>query len=240
MEEKSQHRRAQSQPSRRGQWSTRELSRARVRKYRPQDRDAVRKICYDTGLMGASIDPYFGCMELFADYWMNYYTDYEPESAFVVELGGKVVGYLVGCLDGSAQEKVQRNIITPRIRRKMLTFGYKIDRRFFSFMLRYVRSMWRGEFAEESIKGYPAHLHMNLAEGYRGGGLGSKLLSAFLEYLKQNNVTGLQLGTTTGNKFAVPFYKKWGFQLISSHPLTIYDGIVDEKIEALLFVRKIT
>ena len=240
MEEDSRQQQEQSRDARQGQWSRDELSRARMRKYRSEDRGAVRKLCYDTGLMGDPIDPYFGCMDLFADYWMNYYTDYEPESAFVVEVSGKIVGYLVGCIDTSAQQKIQNNIITPQIRRKLFTFGYQIDRRFFWFVCRYLRSMWRGEFVEESIKGYPAHLHMNLAEGYRNGGLGSILLTEYFEYLRQNNVSGLHLGTSTGNKLAVPFYKKWGFQLVSTHPLTMYDGIVEEKLEELFFVRKIT
>ena len=52
------------------------LADAVIRKYGPEDRAAVRKICYDTGLMGDPIDPYFGCIELFADYWMTYYTDH--------------------------------------------------------------------------------------------------------------------------------------------------------------------
>ena len=60
-----------------------------VRKYRPEDRSAVRAICYETGLLGDPIDPYFGCLELFADFWTTYYTDYEPESCFAAEADGK-------------------------------------------------------------------------------------------------------------------------------------------------------
>ena len=41
------------------------LSKAVIRKYSPEDRAAVRRICYDTGLMGDPIDPYFGCFDLF-------------------------------------------------------------------------------------------------------------------------------------------------------------------------------
>ncbi len=222
------------------QVSKRKLAGATVRGYRPEDRAAVRKICYDTGLMGDSIAPYFGCLELFADFWMNYYTDHEPESAFVAEVDGQVVGYLMGCRDTSVQQEVQRKVIMPRVRRKVFTFGYKVDRRFFSFMRRYLRSMWRHEFVEEPIGDYPAHLHMNLAEGYRSGGIGSRLLSAYLAYLRENGVRGLHLGTTSHNKLAVPFYKKWGFQLVSRHPLTLYEGIISEKIEVLFFTREVT
>jgi len=64
-----------------------------VRKYRPEDRDAVRWICCQTGMLGHPIDPVFQDRELFADYLTSYYTDMEPESCFVVEHRGKVVGY---------------------------------------------------------------------------------------------------------------------------------------------------
>jgi GNAT superfamily N-acetyltransferase len=171
---------------------------------------------------------------------MNYYTDHEPESAFVAELNGKVIGYLVGCKDTSTQQKVQQTVIMPLIRHRLVSFGYKLKMRFARFVWRYMRSLWRGEFVDEPIGSYPAHLHMNLAEGYRSGGVGSKLLSEYLDYLRANGVEGLHLGTTTGNKLAVPFYKKWGFKLVLSQPFTMYDEVVDEKVETLFFTREIT
>jgi GNAT superfamily N-acetyltransferase len=216
------------------------FSRVVIRKYEPKDRAAVRRICYDTGLMGDPIDPYFGCAELFADYWMNYYTDYEPESAFVAELDGKVIGYLVGCKDTLAQQEIRNIEIMPKIRRKFLTFGYRAEWRIFGYLWRYLRSMLRGEFADEPIGDYPAHLHINLAEGYRSGGIGAKLLFAYLDYLRENGVRGLHLGTTTYNKLATPFYEKRGFRLTARRPITMYEGIVPEKIEALFFVREVT
>jgi GNAT superfamily N-acetyltransferase len=216
-----------------------QLQNAVVRKYGPEDRDAVRGICYETGMMGHPIAPYFGCYELFADYWMNYYTDYEPESAFVAELDSQVVGYLVGCRETSQQEAIQADVIVPQIRRKFLTLGYKVDKRFFSFMWRYIRSMLRGEFARRPVADYPAHLHMNLMEGYRSGGIGSRLLSTFTDYLREKSTKGLHLGTTTYNKLAVPFYQKRGFNLVSRHPFTLYEGIIPEKIDLLFFTRKL-
>ena len=210
-----------------------------IRKFTAADRAAVRRICYDTGLMGESIDPYFGCFDLFADYWMNYYTDYEPESAFVAEADGQVVGYLVGCKATSVQQEILKTKILPRIRRKLFSFGYKIDRRFLKFMFRYMRSLYRREFVEEPVKDYPAHLHMNLMKEYRSLGIGSLLMRAYLGYLRSNNIDGLHLGTTSYNKLAVPFYRKWGFQLVSRHPFTMYEGILPEPVEVFFFVRSL-
>ena len=219
--------------------SDKRLDKAIVRKYRPEDRAALRKICYETGLMGDPIGPHFGCEELFGDYWMSYYTDCEPESAFTAELDGQVIGYLVGCVDTPKQQRVQEREILPRIRRKLFTLGYKVDRRFFAFMWRYARSLWRHEFPEEPIDNFPAHLHMNLSAGYRSGGIGSKLMVAYFDYLREHNVKGVHLGTTSYNKLAVPFYKKWGFRVVMRHSFTMYEGIIPEKVETLFFTREL-
>jgi hypothetical protein len=67
-----------------------------VRNYEPRDREAIRRLCCETGFLGKPIDPVFEDRELFADYLTSYYTDVEPEAAFVLELGGVVKGYLLG------------------------------------------------------------------------------------------------------------------------------------------------
>src|ERR1700677_1122718 len=71
-------------------------SRQVVRPYRREDRDAIRRICADTGFLGQPIDPVFEDRELFADYLTSYYTDAEPEATFVCELDGEVKGYVMG------------------------------------------------------------------------------------------------------------------------------------------------
>ena len=63
-------------------------SEAIIRPYRPSDRDAVRRLCCETGYLGKAIDPVFEDRELFADYLTRFYTDREPESTFVLEQDG--------------------------------------------------------------------------------------------------------------------------------------------------------
>src|SRR5919108_5903995 len=68
-----------------------------IRGYRRSDRDAVRKLCCETGFLGEPIDPVYEDRELFADFLTTYYTDHEPESSFVLEMDGEIRGYLLGC-----------------------------------------------------------------------------------------------------------------------------------------------
>src|ERR1700738_2033643 len=68
-----------------------------IRSFRASDRAAVRKLCCETGFLGAPIDPVYEDRELFADFLTTYYTDHEPESSFVLEVDGEICGYLLGC-----------------------------------------------------------------------------------------------------------------------------------------------
>ena len=67
-----------------------------IRSYRSSDRDAVRRLCCQTGFLGEPIDPVYEDRELFADFLTTYYTDHEPESSFVIERDGELYGYLLG------------------------------------------------------------------------------------------------------------------------------------------------
>ena len=67
-----------------------------IRSYRASDREAVRRLCCQTGFLGEPIDPVYQDHELFADFLTTYYTDHEPESSFVLELDGEIRGYLLG------------------------------------------------------------------------------------------------------------------------------------------------
>src|SRR3954451_14175251 len=76
------------------------MSEARQFEIRPfnpaTDRARVRDLCCETGFLGKPIDPVFEDRQLFADYLTAYYTDWEPESAFVLLVDGEIRGYLLG------------------------------------------------------------------------------------------------------------------------------------------------
>ena len=58
---------------------------------------------------------------------------------------------------------------------------------------------------------YPAHIHIDILEEYTGNGVGSKLMQALFEVLKEEKVPGICVLVDTNNKRAVRFYEKMGF-----------------------------
>lgn len=64
---------------------------------------------------------------------------------------------------------------------------------------------------------YPAHLHINLAAQFRSGGIGSRLLSAFLDHVRARGAPGVHIVTGKGMR-NVGFYARNGFSLMAEAP----------------------
>ncbi len=58
--------------------------------------------------------------------------------------------------------------------------------------------------------GYPAHLHINLASGYRSQGLGGRLVESFCIHARAAGAPGVHVVTGAGMR-NVGFYQRWGF-----------------------------
>ena len=109
----------------------------------------------------------------FKERWLGRYITYDIESFFVaITEGGKVAGYLAGCLDNPAHN--------PRF----ADIGYYAS------------------FAPLCDR-YPCHLHINLDERYRNGGIGSALIAAFAAQAASAGRSGIHV--VTGERARNPF-----------------------------------
>lgn len=181
-----------------------------VRPYRDADREAVRLIAYRTGYMGDPADVYWRDFSSFADIWTAYYTDREPESAFVAESTRGVVGYLVGCVE-SARAPSPAAALTRQVIRRFLLIRAGTAR----FLW---RSIWDAALQRHSPTGeladprWPSHLHMNLLHEARGRGVGAQLMRAWLSRLRDVGSPGCHLATLTENTTAMAFFERMGFR----------------------------
>ena len=178
-----------------------------IRKFNPRDRPAVRRICCDTALMGEPSAIFFDDDEIFADALTSYFTDHEPESCFVAEYDNNVVGYLIGAKDVRRMDKIFTDKIAATLFIKALRRGVFLHKKNVMFLFRVFLSIVRGEFKTPIFsKDFPAILHINIIKGCRAAGLGSKLINAYLDYLKSQSVKGVHF-TTMSDK-ASQFFKK--------------------------------
>lgn len=165
-----------------------------IRAYRSGDRDAVRDICCRSAFRNMGSHAVINDPELFAEYWSSYYTEHEPESLLVAERKGRIVGYLMGCVNTQRYRRVMGSVVVPRVLGRLVSRAARgryrnqpQTRRFFRWLA--LRS-WREEPAIDT-RVFPAHYHANLRRGGVGLGLYTSLALTFLEMLERKGVSHL-------------------------------------------------
>jgi GNAT superfamily N-acetyltransferase len=198
-----------------------------IRSYRRNDRDAVRQLCCQTGFLGTPIDPVYEDRQLFADFLTTYYTDWEPESSFVIEIDGEIRGYLLG------SRKPLRNQLysfwqNVSLFLKALTryFRYTAaSRRFVRWIL---MNGWREVPA--APRRVP-HFHINLLPEARKMSTTRALMSAYLSYLYrcgEKRVYG-QIVTFESRR-REQMFERYGFKVLNRAEITKYKAFYPQSV----------
>jgi hypothetical protein len=179
----------------------------------PGDWHAVRTLCCLTGAAGEPIAA--ERWPFFAEVWIRPYQRLRPGWTYVAEQGGRVVGYLTGCPDTRRFQRERRWRVTLPLLAAVLRGRYATTadtRRFVRRALGLAPAAearfpvrLRARLARE----YPAHLHVNVAAGARGAGVGRALLDAYLDDLRARAVPGVHLFCGPG---PLGFYAGAGFR----------------------------
>ncbi len=198
-----------------------------IRNYRASDREAVRRLCCDTGYLGEPIDPVYQDRELFADFLTTYYTDHEPESSFVVEVDGELRGYLLGCRKPLLNQlySFYQNICLSA--RALLRYGRynEASRRFIRWI---VMNGWR------EVPAAPRrtpHFHINLLPDARKVATTRALFSAYFGYLYrmgEKRVYGQIV--TFENRRGEKLFERYGFKVLNRARITKYDALHPESV----------
>jgi GNAT superfamily N-acetyltransferase len=168
-----------------------------IRKYLPKDRSQVNYIQFETYFLGKSASLLVTDQKLI-NQDIRYYLDKEPESCFVVEDKGKVVGYLLGCLDdNNYDESISAFLGKSVIRLFQIPFMSPKDRKFWWSAIKMIFGAISGKSEDAKFKTpkNSGHIHINLLPQARGKGAGTKLLKAFFKYAKSRGVKTIHAGS---------------------------------------------
>ena len=209
-----------------------------VRDYTLADRPAVRRI-YGTDEFARPRlqQKYPGYSEYLADE-MSYYPECEPESLFVAEFAGQVVGALLGAVDTRRVEQVYRQRIRPRLLYRMLCGAYGWP----GWLLALLHTEWAGrqvQAPEVDLERYPAHLHIGILPEWRRQGLGSALMVRYETYLRQRGVSGYHLYASSFHPLGVAFYHRLGLELLGQFDWRLHTGFEWLAVTEMIFGRKL-
>ena len=173
-----------------------------IRKFQPKDFEGTKYVCLNDMLGKPNYEKVIEYVEVM---FCRYYLEREPENCFVaVDENENVIGYTYGAAD---YDNYQNN------------FGDYIravadieNRKFLNDALTemYDHAIYKDEF--------PAHLHIDILPAYQSKGIGSRLIKAFCDNLKEQGVKGVMLIVGTENEGARRFYERNGFTLLQDMP----------------------
>jgi hypothetical protein len=202
-------------------------SDAVIRPYRPTDRNAVRRLCCETGYLGKAIDPVFEDRELFADYLTRFYTDWEPESTFVLEQDGVVKGYLMG-----SRRPLLHQFHSFFLNLSLFARGIFRYPRYNKASKAFVR--WILLNAWREVPAAPRrlpHFHFNMLPEAMGFGTTREMLVQFFHHLRAHGETHVfgQVVTFEERRGAKVF-ERFGFRVVEKKEITKYRAHRDEPV----------
>jgi ribosomal protein S18 acetylase RimI-like enzyme len=191
-----------------------------VRPYRPEDRADVYDVCVRTAHNGGDSRHIYPDQELMPSIFAGPYLYLEPDLAFVLDNGGRAVGYILGTADTAAFVEEFRNTWLPKVQdRYPAPSGPPTTRS--DAMIAAMHNPERMLVPELAV--YPAHLHIDLLPAYQRQGYGRALMRTLLDALRHKGVDAVHLGMATSNTAARAFYDRVGFheiEVADAGPLT--------------------
>jgi len=198
-----------------------------IRKFKRTDRARVRQLCCETGFLGNPIDPVFEDRDLFADYLTAYYTDWEPESSFVLLIGGEIKGYLLG-----SRFPFRQQLYNIYQNASIFLRGIFRYPRYNAASKAFVK--WILSTAWREVPAAPrqcAHFHINLLAEARNVATTRAIMDAYLAYLHEKGekrVYGQMV--TFESRRGFKMFERYGFRVINKSRITKYDNIHSEPV----------
>ena len=186
-----------------------------VRCFTESDREAVCRIAADTAQYGDPVELILDDRRLFTDIFVRPYLDRCAETCWIAVVNETPAGYLTGCIDTHACEPHFRRALGWAALRT-LTGRYRLGLRILRAGIGYAREMI-AQLPTADLQMYPAHLHINVAEEFRGQGLGRQLMIAFLDQCRALKVPGVHLSTSDQNVAALSLYHALGFEVLAQY-----------------------
>ena len=208
-----------------------------VRPYASRDREAVRRLCCETGFLGKPIDPVFEDRELFADYLTSYYTDREPQSCFVLEHEGAVKGYLLGSRKPFSQQIHGFFLNLSLAVRAFLRYRKynAATREFIGWIL---KNSWREVPAAPRRT---AHFHFNVLPEAQSVAGTKAMMDAYFNYLEAHGERAVfgQMVTFESRRGA-KVLERYGFRVVERREITKWRDKHPEPVYLTTVIKQLT
>ena len=168
-----------------------------IRPFAPADLPAIYDICVRTADSGGDARGQYADDRLMGDLFAVPYVTLEPQHAYVLDVAGTAVGYVVGTADTPEFALRYRAEWIPALAGvRPVPPDPPVTPDDFMLALHH-HPEWR---VVPELSSYPAHLHIDLLPDWQGRGFGRALIGRFLASLTAVSVPAVHLGMLTATR----------------------------------------
>ncbi|WP_297586290.1 N-acetyltransferase [Roseibium sp.] len=187
--------------------------------------DDLYAICLMTGASGKDATALYADPKLIGHIYAAPYVVLNGCISYVAEDQEGVLGYAVGAPDTRTFERLLETDWWPRLRPAYP--NPTGDRNTWSPDELRARMIHHPQPVPNDIVGdYPAHIHMNLLPRARGKGVGTRLLEAWMETARAENVPAVHAGVGASNQSGLKFWSARGFRSVRTDPANGSNGTI--------------
>lgn len=174
-----------------------------IRKYKESDKNRLRLICRET--TGEENKKSENKLRSITLIFNDYFTENEPDNIFVaVDENDEPVGYVI-C--STNLRKFRKKMLTTYALRVLKTYPLSLPLHIASVIAVFIAK-----------RRYRVHLHIDLLPEAQRKGLGTKLIDELCAHLKKLGIKNVSVMTIERHSMGYPFYKKYGFRVVSKIP----------------------
>ena len=214
------------------------LQSVNIRRYESRDRERIEEITRSSAMRGRPLKTYFEDERIVFRIFLDYYLQYEPESCFVAEENGQIIGHILGCKNTSRYLRVVLFRYGPEIFGRLcwkLFTGYQYIQTYRTLWWAIIHS-WREDPTPKG-KMFPGHLHLGIDQIMRKKG-GATFYACFVKLVDSLITHFLDVGLSGAYaQVAEPgnqdFVTKrgcalWGFKIAKKLKFSLYSNITGD------------
>jgi ribosomal protein S18 acetylase RimI-like enzyme len=186
-----------------------------IRLYHPSDLPMLYRICLLTGESGQDASHLYQDPDLLGHLYAAPYAVLEPDLCFILTRLKKPCGYVLGTKNSEDFWQHCEQEWFPLLRQRY-PLPANEDSSKDARIIRAIHRDHRGSYTPE----YPAHLHIDLLPLAQGKGWGRRMMTTFLDKLRELDIIGVELGVSKQNSRAIGFYEALGFTKLEEHSFT--------------------
>ena len=206
------------------------------------DEQQMRELVFNNAFFGESFDVICSCKRWFSDVVLGPYLKHQPDNIHVAidKTSGRLIGYLTGSTGGEQFEKLQYDLV----RRQVVSLAASLTMPWTLFdhstRLFAAHVIIKGEKERPEHPPSGVHWHFQVADDFRGKGIGSKLLRRFV-----GDAISTDFGLIWAEVSAYPqkpakYFEDRGWSIFDAKPTELFKDHVEFPVETLCITKPLS